>query len=158
MEPGKARLPALIPRHNSLVIRRHPICEDSIALQGEEPESEAMKTPILATLLTTAAFSLVLSSCDSRQENAREDALEQKADALEKKADNVRKEGEAAADATEDAADRLRDQAKDALDTTKETTEARADAAEDNADAIREAAEKKADALEDEADANREAK
>ncbi|HEY1120023.1 MAG TPA: hypothetical protein VGE67_00420, partial [Haloferula sp.] len=64
-----------------------------------------MKMPIIPTMLAAATYAFAFTACDSRQEEAREDALEHKADSLEKKADQVRKEGESAADATEDAAD-----------------------------------------------------
>lgn len=42
------------------------------------------------SLCLIAAFGL--SACDSRQENAREDALEKKADRLEDQADAVREQ------------------------------------------------------------------
>lgn len=79
----------------------------------------------LFAILVTAA----LCSCESKQEEVREDRLENKADSMEGTADQVRKNAEAAADATEN-----------------------------NADAIREEAERKADALEDKADQTRDAK
>jgi hypothetical protein len=54
------------------------------------------------TLFTfTAVAALTLAACDSKQENRREDALEQKADALENKADAVENATEKRADALE---------------------------------------------------------
>lgn len=79
----------------------------------------------LFVVLGTAA----LVSCESKQEEVREDKLENKADAMEGTADQVRKNAETAADATEN-----------------------------NAEAIREEAERKADALEEKADDTRDAK
>ena len=87
-----------------------------------------MKTKPIITLFAILGTA-TLVSCDSKQEEVREQSLENKADALEGSAEQVRKNAEAAADATEN-----------------------------NAEAIREEAERKADALEDKADDNRDAK
>jgi hypothetical protein len=54
------------------------------------------------------AISLGLTGCDSRQENAREDALEAKADGLEDAADKAK--SEKTEDALEDKADAVREQ------------------------------------------------
>lgn len=54
------------------------------------------------------AFSFALTGCDSKQENAREDALENKADALEDTADKAKTEK--TEDALEDKADAVREQ------------------------------------------------
>ncbi len=64
---------------------------------------------ILFPLLTLAS-SLVFSSCDSKQEQNREKALEKKADSLEEQAKKERKEGERKADNLENQADKTREQ------------------------------------------------
>lgn len=92
-----------------------------------------MKTILL---FCTLALPLVVVSCDSAQEDAREKALENRADALENRADAVKKEGEHQADAIEDAK-KLNDL---------------------NAEATRKEAEAKAEALKKEAEATREQK
>jgi hypothetical protein len=46
----------------------------------------------LSLCLIAAVAALGLSACDSRQENARENALEKKADRLEDKADATREQ------------------------------------------------------------------
>ena len=92
--------------------------------------------------LAAAASVLALSACDSKQENAREDAAEKKADQMEEKADAVRDAGEKKADAIESKKDMSN------TDTTNERLE-------NSADATREAADQKADAIEENADAVR---
>jgi hypothetical protein len=57
--------------------------------------------------LFAVVASLSLTGCDSKQENAREDALEKKADALEDKADVAPTEKKE--DALEDKADAVRE-------------------------------------------------
>ncbi len=89
-----------------------------------------------------AASALALSACDSKQENAREDAAEQKADNMEKKADTVRDTGEKKADAMESQKSMANDHSTNA-------------SMENKADATRDAADQKADALENSADAVR---
>lgn len=106
-----------------------------------------MKLKSIATLASISAAALVFTSCESKQEEAREERLEQKADNLEAGADQVRKSGEATADRKEDQADAIRN-----------GNERAADATENSADATRKAAEGRADTLEDEADKVREAK
>ncbi len=91
--------------------------------------------------LTAALMALALTACESKQEEKREQALEQKADTLEDRADTIRKEGEA-------TADRLERQ-DPGMDST--TTNRAADAAESMA-------EKRADQLEEQADQYREHK
>lgn len=83
-----------------------------------------------ALLVATAALGLGLGACDSRQENAAEEA-----------AQNVREASENAADAMEDRAD-----------TVSATNEAAADRIEDKAAAVRERGDEKADRMEDQAD------
>ncbi len=89
-----------------------------------------------------AAFALALSACDSKQENAREDAVEKKADSMENQADAVRDGGEKKADAIEEKKSMSNDHSTNA-------------ALENKADATRDASEQKADALENSADAVR---
>jgi hypothetical protein len=61
-------------------------------------------TPILAV-----GVALIFGACDSRQEEARKDALENRADSIEDKAKAVEKSGEAQSDALKKEADRTRD-------------------------------------------------
>lgn len=68
-----------------------------------------MKTPLLTTVLAASLYGFLFTSCDSKQEDAREDTLENKADAAENKADAVRDAAERQADAIEDKADATRD-------------------------------------------------
>jgi len=89
-----------------------------------------------------AASALALTACDSKQENARENAVEQKADKMENKADAVRDNAEKKADAIESQKSMSNDHSTNA-------------ALENKADATRAAAEKKADAMENKADAVR---
>jgi gas vesicle protein len=100
-----------------------------------------MKTTSLIPLIGAGFVALAFTSCDSPEEQAREERLEQKADQLENTADNVRKQGERVADQKEDQADAIR-----------KNSENTADAAEADAEAKRKAAEKAADELEDKAD------
>ncbi len=116
-------------------------------LAGQPTDYTTMKTTIITQILGATAAAFLFTSCDSKQENLREDALENKADALEKQADTVRKDAEKAADAAEDTADAL-----------KKTDPAAAENAEKAADATRDNAEKAADAIENEADKTREQK
>lgn len=69
-----------------------------------------MKTKSIVTLMGASAFAFAFVSCDSKQENARKDALEQKADNMEENADQVRKNAEKKADMKEDQADAVREQ------------------------------------------------
>ncbi len=64
----------------------------------------------IITLFGAALLSFGAVSCDSPQENAREDSLERQADAQEDAADAVRDNAERRADSLEDAADSTRDQ------------------------------------------------
>ena len=99
-----------------------------------------MKTKhLLPSVLAVIAF----AACDSRQENQRENALEQKADRVEDQADAVRKDSERKADAIED---------------TKQATSGQKKAIDDTADAVRKSGERTADSLENTAEATREAK
>ena len=84
---------------------------------------------------------LSLAACDSKQENQREQALENKADALEDQADATRKAGERKADAIEDSKDKVtitKSPEDKAADATRKNAEARADNLENKADATRE--------------------
>ncbi len=113
--------------------------------------NHTMKTKSIVTLISASAFAFALTSCDSKRENAREDALEQKADSMENTADHVRKNAEAKADMKEEQADAIRK-------TGKSNVENAADAVENEADRVRDAAEKSANRIEDKADAVREQK
>lgn len=84
-------------------------------------------------IVTTA---IALTSCDSKQEDARKDALENRADSLEEQAKATRNAAERKADVTEE---------------NKRTVD-------QQADAIRKDGERKADALENAADKTREQK
>jgi hypothetical protein len=52
-----------------------------------------MKTPLLTTLLAASLYGFLFTSCDSKQEQARDNALDNQADILEEKADVVEKQG-----------------------------------------------------------------
>jgi hypothetical protein len=134
--------------HNSLKSRSaqslHEISTDRLTGNNDYT---TMKTTIISQILGASAAAFLFTSCDSKQENMREDALENKADALEDRADAVRDRTEKAADAAEDRADDM-----------KKTSPAAADATEKAADAARTQGEKAADALEDQADKVREQK
>lgn len=96
-------------------------------------------------LLLLPILALGFVACDSKQENQRDAALENKADAMEDQADATRKMSEKKADAIEDTkqgSDKLK------LNTPQDKA----------ADAVRKGGEKKADALEDKADAVRDQK
>lgn len=95
----------------------------------------------LKPIFTATILAFALAACDSKQEDKREAALEQKADTMEDKADVVRKQGEATADRIE-----KQDPGMDSHTTDR------------TADAAREAAEKRADQMEDQADRVREQK
>ncbi|MDQ3185102.1 MAG: hypothetical protein M3Q16_01285 [Pseudomonadota bacterium] len=93
----------------------------------------------LKPVLTAATLALALAACDSKQEDRRENVLENKADSLEKKADNVRDRGEAAADRIEKQDPGMDSKSTDrAAEAARETSESRADKMEDKADRIRE--------------------
>jgi len=68
-----------------------------------------MKMKSIAMLFGAALFGIGAVSCDSREEQMREDTLERKADAQENAADAVRDDAEKRADALEDAADSTRE-------------------------------------------------
>ena len=106
-----------------------------------------MKTNSIVALIGTSAIALLFTSCDSKQEEAREERLEQKADNIESGADQLRKDGAKVADMKENNADAIRKSSENA-----------ADATENSADATREAVEKRADQIEEKADAVREQK
>ena len=75
-----------------------------------------MKTKSIITLIGSSVLALCSVSCDSKQEDAREDALEQKADGLEKNADTVRKEGGKAVDQAEKDAEQTKDHTDKAIE------------------------------------------
>ena len=106
---------------------------------NEKPFNSAKQ---ITLCLVTAAFALAFSACDSKQENAREDAVEQKADSMENKADAVRDGAEKKADAIEEQKTMSNDSSTNS-------------ALENKADATRDAAEKNADAIENQAEAVR---
>jgi hypothetical protein len=86
-----------------------------------------MKIKSIVMLFGCALFGFAVVSCDSRNENVREDMLEDRADSQENAAEAVRENAEKAADAKEDAAD-----------ATREKGEQKADALENAADSTRE--------------------
>lgn len=106
-----------------------------------------MRIKPIATLFGASVFALLFSSCESKQEEAREQHLENKADSLEHAAKQVRKDGGTVADMKEDQADAIR-----------HNNDRAADATENGADATRRNAEKQADSLENKADAVRDQK
>lgn len=87
-----------------------------------------MKTNSIITLISASAIALAFTSCDSKEENAREERVEMKADNIEATADQLRKDGEKVADMKEEHAD-----------ATREAVEKRADQLEEKAGAVREA-------------------
>lgn len=91
---------------------------------------------IIPTLLSVsfAALTTMLVSCDSKQEQARERSLENKADSLEEQAKAVKKEGEQNADAIEEAK-KINDLNAEA---TRKEAEAKAEALKREAEAARE--------------------
>lgn len=100
-----------------------------------------MKT--LTTPFIVLAATLCFVACDSKQENAREDALEKKADQMENKADAIRDAGERKADAIESQKALSKpavtnDRLENAADATRKATENAADKLENKADAVRE--------------------
>lgn len=106
-----------------------------------------MKTKLTITLAAVSTFALLFVSCKSKQEEVRDEQLEQKADNLEAGAAQLRKDGEKVADIKENQADAIR-----------KSSEQAADATENSADSTRKAVEKRADQIEDQADRVREAK
>ncbi len=94
----------------------------------------------LKPVMVGFTLALALTACDSKQENKREQALENKADMKENKADVVRKEGEAAADRIEkrDPGMTNSGSTERAAEGTRDASENRADQLEDQADRIRE--------------------
>lgn len=75
-----------------------------------------MKTP---TILAFSAM-LFLSACDSKQEQAREKALESHADSLESQAKATKEAADAQTKATKDAADAQAKTLEKAADQTRE--------------------------------------
>jgi hypothetical protein len=106
-----------------------------------------MKTKSIAILSGASALALLFVSCDSKQEQAREQNLENKAETMDTGANQLRKDGEKVADMKEANADAIR-----------KSSERAADATEDSADATRKAVEKRADDIEAAADKVREQK
>lgn len=93
--------------------------------------------------LAALAGVFTLASCDSKQENAREDAADKKADTIENKADAVRDNGEKKADAIEENKSMSNDHS------TNQAMENKADGTRDAADATADKMENKADAVRD---------
>jgi hypothetical protein len=106
-----------------------------------------MKTNSIAALVSASAIALFVTSCDSKQEQVREEQLEQKADAIETNADQLRKDGERVAEMKDADADAIR-----------KNNENAADATESSADATRKNADQRADQLDEAADDVREKK
>ncbi len=106
-----------------------------------------MKTNSIAAIVSASAIALFVTSCDSKQEQVREEKLEQKAENIDATADQLRKDGEKVADMKEANADAIR-----------KNSERAADATEDSADATRKNVENRADQIEEAADDVREKK
>jgi len=68
-----------------------------------------MNLKTTSTILSASAFALFLTSCESPQEELREDKVLEKADQIEEKADAIRDTAEDRADALEDEADVVRE-------------------------------------------------
>jgi hypothetical protein len=94
----------------------------------------------LKPVMVGLTLALALTACDSKQENKREQALENKADMKENKADAVRKQGEATADRVEKQDPGLinSDATQRAAEAARDTSKKTADQLEDQADRIRE--------------------
>ena len=136
----------LIFCYNSLENALVPLLQtDSCRFAGNS--NSIMKTTSIITLTAVSSFTLLLASCKSKQEQARESYLEQKAENLEAGAGQLRKDGEKVAEMKEEHAEAIR-----------KSSEQAADATENDADATRKAVEKRADQIEDQADKVREAK
>lgn len=100
-----------------------------------------MKPITLSLIALVAAFTL--GACDSKEENARQDALERKADNLEDNADAVRRDAERKADALESQkssanAPSTNSSLENAADAKRRAAEGTADGLENKADAVRE--------------------
>lgn len=92
----------------------------------------------LKPVLVAAILASILAACDSKQENMREQRLENKADIIEQKADAVRDRGEETADRIEKQ-DRVNSDVSDrAAEAARESSERRADQLEEQADRVRE--------------------
>lgn len=93
----------------------------------------------LKPALAAAMLTFALAACDSKQEQKREDVLENKADITEKKADIVRDKGEATADRIEKQDPGMDTSSTDrAAGAARDASESTADKMEDQADRIRE--------------------
>jgi hypothetical protein len=94
----------------------------------------------LKPVLVGFTLALALTACDSKQENKREQILENKADIKENKADTVRKQGEATADRIEKRDPGLTnsDSTERAAEGARDMSEKRADQLEDQAERLRE--------------------
>jgi len=123
------------------------LLQEKLATPVHRETINTMKTKTIVKLISASALALAFTSCDSKQEDAREERLEMKADNIEDTADNLRKDGEKAADMKEERADAIR-----------QGNDTAADRVEDSADATRKAVEKRADQIENEADAVRDQK
>jgi hypothetical protein len=101
-----------------------------------------LRYPGMKYLYILPVITLAFAACDSKEENQRENALENKADAMEKQADATRKAGERKADAIEDTkpgSEKLKVNTPQdkAADATRKDAEAKADGLENKADAVR---------------------
>lgn len=104
-------------------------------------ETKQMEMTFMNTVLRiigVASLAVFLNGCDSPQEDARENALENKADTLEERADMTRDAGEQQADRIE-AQDPGLDAAPtdSAAEATRDSTETQADTLEEQADQVR---------------------
>ena len=90
-------------------------------------------------VLIAATLAFPLTACESKQENQREQVVEQDADKLEQKAKAIRKEGEATADRIEKQDPGLDSRTTDrTADAARKTADKRADQLEEEADRVRE--------------------
>lgn len=80
--------------------------------------SGCMKTPTITLIALASMFAL--AACDSKEEQAREKALESRADSLEAQAKATKEAGDAQAKATKDAADAQAKALEKAADQTRE--------------------------------------
>jgi len=116
------------------------------------------------TITTLAAITLGFgfSACDSKQENARDKAIENKADQLDDKADAVRERSKQDAAAIKDGAEARHENNEKAVDAHQKSANKIVDAdkkaADASADHLKAQGEKIADGLENKAGAVREQK
>lgn len=82
-----------------------------------------MKTNSIAAIVSASAIALFVTSCDSKQEQVREEKLEDKAENIDATADQLRKDGERVADMKEANADAIRKNVENRADQIEETAD-----------------------------------